>query len=97
MNTNLFASIPAALSADLAARLVRVDDRLRCHDFPGREGVGPCFVEGYVEGYAGGEIRLRVTRDVFDGQEVPRASWRSQIRTFVNLGHRDWVGRIEKL
>jgi hypothetical protein len=60
--------------------IIRIDDLVRSHDFEDweRPGRPPCYIEGKVEGFVEmhgcQRYSIRVTREVWNGEEVPRTA-----------------------
>lgn len=74
---------------------INIGDKVRSFDFPTHrdiEGPDACFVEGIVEGFEGNHLVIKVTREVFEGEDLEVIGGR-KVRAPLN-GLRTSRGRI---
>tara|TARA_R110002020_G_scaffold46591_1_gene132525 strand:- start:953 stop:1441 length:489 start_codon:yes stop_codon:yes gene_type:complete len=74
---------------------INIGDKVRSFDFAAHrdiEGPDACFVEGIVEGFEGNHLVIKVTREVFEGENLEVIGGR-KVRAPLN-GLRTSRGRI---
>ena len=87
--------MPSTTENDDMTNEININDTVRSFDFPAHrdiEGPDACFVEGIVEGFEGNHLVIKVTREVFEGEDLEVIGGR-KVRAPLN-GLRTSRGRI---